>query len=70
MMMHDLNLLAAISIAACWGAVALAWLAGTIYYESQAPAERTRKRYASSLWISTAITVAVAVVVPRRPGAR
>jgi protein-S-isoprenylcysteine O-methyltransferase Ste14 len=64
-MMHDVNLLAAVSIAACWGTVALAWLAGAIYYESQAPAERIRKGYASPLWISTAIVLAVAVAVPR-----
>jgi len=63
-MMHDLNLLAPVSLAACWGAVALAWLAGAIYYESKAPAERTRAWYASPLWISTAIVVAVAVAVP------
>jgi hypothetical protein len=35
-MMHDMNLLAAVSISACWGTVALAGLAGAIYYESQA----------------------------------
>jgi protein-S-isoprenylcysteine O-methyltransferase Ste14 len=65
MMMPDLNLLAVVSIAACWGAVALAWLAGAIFYESQAPAERTRKGYASPLWISTAVVAAVSVAVPR-----
>lgn len=64
-MMHDLNLLAAVSLAVCWGAFALAWLAAAIYYEPQAPAERTRKAYASPLWISTAIVVTVAVAVPR-----
>jgi protein-S-isoprenylcysteine O-methyltransferase Ste14 len=65
MMMHDLNLLAVAGIAACWGAVALAWLAGAIFYESKAPAERTRKAYASPLWISTAIVVTVSIAVPR-----
>jgi protein-S-isoprenylcysteine O-methyltransferase Ste14 len=65
MMMHGLNLLAVISLAACWGAVALAWLAGAICYESQAPAERARARYASPLWISTAIVVAVSIAVPQ-----
>jgi protein-S-isoprenylcysteine O-methyltransferase Ste14 len=64
MMMQDLNLLAAVSTAACWGAVALAWLAGAIFYESQTPPERTREAYASPLWISTAIVVAVSVAVP------
>jgi hypothetical protein len=33
-MIQDLNLLAMVSIAACWGAVALAWLAGAIIYGS------------------------------------
>jgi len=64
MMMQDLNLLAVVGIATCWGAVALAWLAGAIFYESKAPAERARKAYASPLWISTVIVVAVAVAVP------
>jgi protein-S-isoprenylcysteine O-methyltransferase Ste14 len=65
MMMQDLNLLAVVGLVACWGAVALAWLAGAIYYEAQAPAEQTRKAYASPLWISTAIMVTVSVAVPR-----
>jgi protein-S-isoprenylcysteine O-methyltransferase Ste14 len=65
MMMQDLNLLAVAGIAACWGAVAVAWLAGAIFYESRAPAERTRKAYASPLWISTLVVVTVAVAVPR-----
>ena len=54
-----------VGLVACWGAVALAWLACVIYYESQAPAEQTRKAYASPLWISTAIMVTVSVAVPR-----
>lgn len=65
MMTQDLNLLAVVGLVACWSAVALAWLAGAIYYESQAPAEQTRKAYASPLWISTAIMVTVSVAVPR-----
>lgn len=35
-----LNLLAVISLAVCWGAFALTWLAGAIYYEPRAPEER------------------------------
>jgi protein-S-isoprenylcysteine O-methyltransferase Ste14 len=62
---QQMNLIAVIGIVACWGAFALAWLASAIYYESQAPAERIRKGYASRLWISTPIVVAVAVAVPR-----
>ena len=32
-----LDLLAVIGIAVCWGVVALAWLAGAIYYQSREP---------------------------------
>jgi protein-S-isoprenylcysteine O-methyltransferase Ste14 len=64
-MTQSLNLLAVVALVACWGAVALAWLAAAIFYESQAPAERTRQAYASPLWISTAIVVTVSVAVPR-----
>jgi protein-S-isoprenylcysteine O-methyltransferase Ste14 len=65
MIMQDLNLLAAVGLVACWSAVALAWLAGAIYYESQAPAEQTRKAYASPVWITTLVVVAAAAAVPR-----
>jgi len=61
----QLNLLAAVSLVVCWGAVALAWLAGAIYYESRAPAERTRSWYLSPLWITTIIVVIVTAAVPR-----
>ncbi|MGH3286826.1 MAG: hypothetical protein ACRDPD_19450 [Streptosporangiaceae bacterium] len=44
MTIHQLTLLAGIGTAACWGALALAWLFGAIYYQSQAPAERIRAR--------------------------
>lgn len=64
-MVQDLNLLAVVGLVACWGAVALAWLAGAIYFESQAPAERTRARYVSPMWISTLAAVAAAVAVPQ-----
>jgi NADH:ubiquinone oxidoreductase subunit 6 (subunit J) len=65
MMMQDLNLLAVVGLVACWGAVALVWLAGAIRYESQAPAERTRAWYASPMWITTLVMVAAAAAVPR-----
>jgi hypothetical protein len=42
-----LDLLAVIGIAVCWGVVALAWLAGAIYYQSREPAARTRASYLS-----------------------
>jgi hypothetical protein len=44
---QQLNLLAVIGIAVCWGAVVLAWLGGAIYYQSREPAERTRASYLS-----------------------
>ena len=69
MMMQDLNLLAVVGLVACWGAVALAWLAGAIYYESQAPAERTRAWYASPMRITTLVVAAAAAVIGRT-GAR
>jgi protein-S-isoprenylcysteine O-methyltransferase Ste14 len=65
MMMQDLNLLAVVGLVACWGAVALAWLVGAIYYESQALSERTRAWYASPVRITTLVVVAAAAAVPR-----
>ena len=62
---QQLNLLAVVGLVACWGAVVLAWLAGAIYYQSQAPAERTRSRYASPSWISTLIVGTAYIAVPR-----
>ena len=62
---QQLNLLAVISIIACWGAVVLAWLAGAIYYESRAPAVRTRASYLSPIWITTIVVVVVSAAVPR-----
>jgi len=62
---QQLNLLAVVSLVVCWGAVALAWLAGAIYYESRAPAERTRASYLSPLLITALIMVAVSAAVPR-----
>lgn len=60
-----LHLLATISIITCWAAVALAWLAGAIYYEPRAPAEQARARYLSPLWISTIVLIALSAAVPR-----
>jgi len=65
MTQHQLDLVATVGLAVCWGAVALAWLAGAIYYESRAPAERTRASYLSPLVITTVIMVVVAAAVPR-----
>jgi len=62
---HQLALLAVIGTAACWGALALAWLLGAIFYESQAPAERTRSWFGSALWPGLVITLALAFAIPR-----
>ena len=59
-----LDLLAVLGIAVCWGVVALAWLAGAIYYQSREPAERTRASYLSPLLITTVIMVVVSAAVP------
>jgi protein-S-isoprenylcysteine O-methyltransferase Ste14 len=65
MTMHQLNLLAVVSLAACWGAFALVWLAGAIYYESQAPEERTRAWFGSAMPIGGVIVAPVAIAVPK-----
>jgi protein-S-isoprenylcysteine O-methyltransferase Ste14 len=62
---QQLNLLAIVSLAVCWGAVALAWLAGAIYYESRAPAERSRASYLSPLAVTIVIVVVLSAAVPR-----
>jgi protein-S-isoprenylcysteine O-methyltransferase Ste14 len=61
----QLNLLATISLVVCWGAVLAAWLAGAIYYQRQAPAEQSRARYLSPVWIATIIVVTVSAAVPK-----
>ena len=60
-----LDLLAVIGIAVCWGVVALAWLAGAIYYQSREPEERVRASYLSPILITTIIMVVVSAAVPR-----
>jgi hypothetical protein len=62
---QPLSVLAVAGLVACWGAVALAWLAGAIYYESRSPAERARARFVSPMWISTVVVVSLSVAVPR-----
>jgi len=62
---HQLNLLAVVAVAGCWGAFALAWLAGAIYYESRAPAERTRTWLGSTTWIGVIVVTVVRFAVPR-----
>jgi protein-S-isoprenylcysteine O-methyltransferase Ste14 len=64
-MSHALNVLAVVSLAVCWGAFVLAWLAGAIFYESRAPAERTRSWLGSTLPIGLLIILVVSIAVPR-----
>jgi protein-S-isoprenylcysteine O-methyltransferase Ste14 len=63
--LHQLNVLAVIGIVACWGALALAWLLGAIYYQSRAPAERTRSWFGASVWPGLVIVIAIDFGVPR-----
>ena len=61
---QQLDLLALVSLAVCWGAFGLTWLVGAIYNESRAPAERTRTGLGT--WGTGWIIVAVAwTAVPR-----
>ncbi len=61
---QQLDLLAVVSLAVCWGAFGLTWLVGAIYNESRAPAERTRTGLGT--WGTGWIVVAVAwTAVPR-----
>ena len=62
---QPLNVIAVVGLVACWGAVALAWLAGAIYYEPRSPAEQTRTRFVSPIWISTVLVVGLSAGVPR-----
>jgi protein-S-isoprenylcysteine O-methyltransferase Ste14 len=61
---QQLNLLAVVSLAVCWGAFGLIWLVGAIYNQSRAPAQRTRTGLGT--WGTGWIIVAVAwTAVPR-----
>jgi protein-S-isoprenylcysteine O-methyltransferase Ste14 len=62
---HQLNLLAVIGTVACWGAFALAWLLGAIYYDPQAPAERSRSWLGAAVGPGLIITIAIDFAVPR-----
>jgi protein-S-isoprenylcysteine O-methyltransferase Ste14 len=63
---RQLDLLAVVGCATCWGAVVLAWLGGAIYYDTQDPGERTRVRwFGSSLGAGAVIVTAISVAVPR-----
>jgi len=60
-----MNLIAVIGIAACWGLLVLAWVAGAIYYEPQAPPERSRSWLGTAVVPGLVVTFAVAIAVPR-----
>ncbi len=60
---QQLSTLAAVSLAVCWGAFALTWIAGAVYNDSRAPAaERTRTWFPPTGWV---IVGAAWVAVPR-----
>ena len=62
---HQLNLLAGISIAACWCAFVATWLAAENYSEGRAPAERTRSRFGTAVTPGLIIVTVISVAVPR-----
>lgn len=62
---HQLSLLALVGLVVCWGAMAIAWLAGAIYYESRAPAERTRSWFGTSASLGVVIVLVVDFAVPK-----
>jgi protein-S-isoprenylcysteine O-methyltransferase Ste14 len=60
---QQLNLLAVVGLAVCWGAFALTWLAGAIYNQSRAPAaERSPTWFPRTGWVIVGLAW---VVVPR-----
>ncbi len=61
---HQWTMLTVIGLAACWGAVALTWLAAAIFWEPQAPAERSRVAWAGTS-AGLLIVLAVDFSVPR-----
>jgi protein-S-isoprenylcysteine O-methyltransferase Ste14 len=62
---QQLNLVSLVSLVVCWGVFVLVWLAGAIYYQSRAPAERTRSWVGSTLPIGVVVIIVVAIAVPR-----
>jgi protein-S-isoprenylcysteine O-methyltransferase Ste14 len=61
---QPMDMIAVAGLVACWGAIAVAWLAGAIYYESRSPAEQTRTGFVSPVMIGTVIVVALSAAVP------
>jgi protein-S-isoprenylcysteine O-methyltransferase Ste14 len=62
---HQLNLLAGISIAVCWCAFVVTWLAAENYSEGRAPAERTRSRFGTAVTPGLIIVTVISVAVPK-----
>ena len=65
MRMQPLNMIAVVGLVASWATVALAWLAGAIYYESRAPAEQSRTRFVAPVFFSMVIVAGSFAAVPR-----
>lgn len=63
--MTPLNLLALVGLSVCWLTFGLTWLGGAIYYQSHAPAERSRATSASPAMVGIVIIIAVQLAVPR-----
>jgi protein-S-isoprenylcysteine O-methyltransferase Ste14 len=61
----QLDLIADVSLAVCWAAFAVTWLAGAIVFERNAPPERTRSRFGSSFAMGTVIVLIVILAVPK-----
>jgi protein-S-isoprenylcysteine O-methyltransferase Ste14 len=62
---RQLNLIADVSLAVCWAAFGVTWLAGAIVLERNAPPERTRSRFGSSFAMGTVIVLIVILAVPK-----
>jgi hypothetical protein len=62
---RQLNLIADVSLAVCWAAFAVTWLAGAIILQGNAPPERTRSRFGSSFAMGTVIVLIVFLAVPK-----
>ena len=52
------------ALAACWGAFALAWLAGALYNQSREPAERTRTTWVPAWIVGVILAVALRALPP------
>jgi protein-S-isoprenylcysteine O-methyltransferase Ste14 len=62
---HQLKLLAGISIAVCWCAFVVTWLAAENYSERRAPAERTRSRFGTAVTPGIIIVTVISVAVSK-----